>query len=909
MNKKIISFLFLILFSFYFLIDQFDYEKEIITKSNKYVGVYIVDKYTTIRFNYDDNNKIAGNIKNRQVMLIHDPNQLMKKIQKDKSKFILSMSKRGSNKKYRLSSTNNITFITKKSNDESIRKTTKLLNSSLSRKRSFSSNHSTINPFIYYKISTRSLYGETNNSSKKILQTRNHTVSLSKNYSINSISSLNFTKIKPIVYNNRSEITVTFSTKNLSITNSILSSFKKNLEYKYKNTTNITIIGISLLKKNASLSTKKSILNVSLKSHPVVNQNSTSFIIRYRISNDQYSNSSTRLKETSSINKLNNTNDISLNRTTIINSNKSSNISNIEFRLSNSTIRLIKNGSNFESKLNKSMININNKVEKLAKHELIVLNKKKQREEEKLKNEYKIFGQNEWIFNFNVTQRTSIIILNKKLYRIETLIIVVNSSLIDISYIKNNLKCLVLFKNADNFHLLEPINIINIKTKLYKISFELDEKRYFNIIGISVVDFTYLNRHLINQNKYLLTFQDPFIISESSTQKTKNEIVNCMHMLRINSNYKINLLLNWIDIQYNFGYRKLIFYVYQVDEYYLNILSNYGIQKYNEKYLIEIQDYNINYDVICKWYIKNYNTYPHLFKDLYLNCLEMYNLHFNFTTSNILQRKELFGIQERLCTNDCLLKNRYKYELISNLDFDEFIFPRLNSTNNNYDLISQYNDVDKCNNVSSSYKYNIYEYAKRLIKKYEDKNKQEQNIERISSLHFMNIVFFRNNTQLIENIKTNMAKNVINFTHYENDDRYVNFWTNDQLITNNTIKYLTKLFPLIDCINRTNSLFQINQTIFDYKWINFIGGKYRNAGKSIHIGKRVSAISQHYTISSITGYFRYDVSIDDGYVNHMRRSYPRLEQKNSIDVNFLRFDFEYYSYISSLIFQIFHKLT
>ena len=200
MNKKIISFLFLILFSFYFLIDQFDYEKEIITKSNKYVGVYIVDKYTTIRFNYDDNNKIAGNNKNRQVMLIHDPNQLMKKIQKDKSKFILSMSKRGSNKKYRLSSTNNITFITKKSNDESIRKTTKLLNSSLSRKRSFSSNHSTINPFIYYKISTRSLYGETNNSSKKILQTRNHTVSLSKNYSISSISSLNFTKIKPIVY-------------------------------------------------------------------------------------------------------------------------------------------------------------------------------------------------------------------------------------------------------------------------------------------------------------------------------------------------------------------------------------------------------------------------------------------------------------------------------------------------------------------------------------------------------------------------------------------------------------------------------------------------------------------------------------------------------------------------------------
>ena len=173
----------------------------------------------------------------------------------------------------------------------------------------------------------------------------------------------------------------------------------------------------------------------------------------------------------------------------------------------------------------------------------------------------------------------------------------------------------------------------------------------------------------------------------------------------------------------------------------------------------------------------------------------------------------------------------------------------------------------------------------------------------------MNIVFFRNNTQLIQNIKLNIAKNVINFTHFENDDRFVNFWTKNKSITINMINYLNKLFPLIDYLNQTYSIQMMNQTIFDLKWINFIGGKYRNAGKSIHVGKKVSAISQHYTISSTTGYGRCDVSIDDGYVNHMRQTYPRLEQKNSIDVNFMRFDFEYYSYILSFIFRIFPKLT
>jgi hypothetical protein len=106
---------------------------------------------------------------------------------------------------------------------------------------------------------------------------------------------------------------------------------------------------------------------------------------------------------------------------------------------------------------------------------------------------------------------------------------------------------------------------------------------------------------------------------------------------------------------------------------------------------------------------------------------------------------------------------------------------------------------------------------------------------------------------------------------------------------------LLKSQKYIECLKRSYSEIT-NQIGFDNKWSNIVGGKFREPGKSIYIGNRVKAISQHYDVSVLAGYWRYHVSIEDGHVNHMRISFSHMDKKNRIDASFLRFDFEYYAY-------------
>ena len=82
----------------------------------------------------------------------------------------------------------------------------------------------------------------------------------------------------------------------------------------------------------------------------------------------------------------------------------------------------------------------------------------------------------------------------------------------------------------------------------------------------------------------------------------------------------------------------------------------------------------------------------------------------------------------------------------------------------------------------------------------------------------------------------------------------------------NFITYLNYLIPMVRCLNKT---YYLNNR-FDYKWNNLFAAKSRKVGKSIYVSKYTESIIQHYGIHTEKGSQRFDVPINDGYVNHFR---------------------------------------
>ena len=505
------------------------------------------------------------------------------------------------------------------------------------------------------------------------------------------------------------------------------------------------------------------------------------------------------------------------------------------------------------------------------------------------RNEFKIFNSDEWIFNFNVSQMTSLLIKETdKQYEIETLVLLNYPKISSTNYMKRYIKCMVLMKNKSPKP-LKPKKIFKIKNQLFKFTFIVKTKKSDDVLGVSVIDEKYFTHYssLFDKSRYLLSFQKPFVYDKPNQRK---EIANCVHMVNIQNgdNIRYKRLLDWIDIQYKLGYKKLKFYIYKMDEKQLDNLSNYGVAKYGEKNLIEIQNYKINYQKLCEWSIQllKFDSTKNLFKFLYDSCRESYKL--NFDESKMSSRSELYIIHELLCTNDCFNKFKREYELITNCDFDEFIFPRLKSTND-FDMIKRYNE-NKCDDLDLNItnKYNIYNYAHKLLDFY-----GKDTEEKIAFLHFENVVFFYEPLEFIKNIHSNIMQNRQVFRYQLNKDMFVNFESMN--INTDFIQFLKKLLPLVECYNKT-----YDTKKFDYKWNNFIGAKSRNVGKSIFLSKYVDVIIQHYGIKMEKETNRFDVAINDGYVTHFREEFPYLVLKETQHVDILKFDFEYYLYYLGL---------
>ena len=328
-------------------------------------------------------------------------------------------------------------------------------------------------------------------------------------------------------------------------------------------------------------------------------------------------------------------------------------------------------------------------------------------------NGYKIFLSKEWIFNWNVSQYSSIMrvsfINNNQTTKLLTFESTIFSDLPEDEFnfkeLEKNLSCMILTNRYDivnaSITKLLSINLMSIteafwkKSKFYRIECELKT----NIdADISLFRLAVVNTRYLSNSIKVLHMQTPLFVNTSSP-KAKS-VASCVHMLRNISEQRVNYTMDWIRIQKSIGIAKIKIYSLEKNELLLKQIEN------NYKDLVEVIDYNTKLDDICHLELKNKirNANSNLYSKLYENCQSAFAKHF------LMSDTMVSNSHERLQSNDCFLKFKHNYEFVVNYDIDEFILPRqigLNSRN--------------CPNSFQTLKYNLYDFVKKLSESYRQK--------------------------------------------------------------------------------------------------------------------------------------------------------------------------------------------
>ena len=326
-----------------------------------------------------------------------------------------------------------------------------------------------------------------------------------------------------------------------------------------------------------------------------------------------------------------------------------------------------------------------------------------------------VLSSNEWIFNCNISQYSSIVRESlvdnnrSKLFTFESTIVSdLPEHLLNNSQLEKNLKCAIstdrnkiVYTNLTQFLSISlmPISIWK-KSQFYRVECELNAGLDANIsvFKMAVVD----TRYLVD-SVHVLHMQTPIYVN-TSRPKAK-AVASCVHMLRNLTEERVHYILDWLNIQKNIGVAKVRIYLMETNELLLqNIETNY-------KHLVEIVDYKTELPELCHLQLKNKIQNPNsdLLAKLYDNCVSSFEKHFNMTDMMVSNS------HERLQSNDCFLKFKYNYEFVVNYDIDEFILPRhLGYYSNSSDfLASQVRNF--------KFKYNFYEFIRNISDSYQKK--------------------------------------------------------------------------------------------------------------------------------------------------------------------------------------------
>jgi hypothetical protein len=435
---------------------------------------------------------------------------------------------------------------------------------------------------------------------------------------------------------------------------------------------------------------------------------------------------------------------------------------------------------------------------------------------------YVIFNQNEWIFNFNVTQYSSIISSDRENNLIvESLIFY--DHLEDWNYRKKYTKCyLSLNENLielDSFELMNiPLMSIKFFSKAFcRIKCKLNKGNLTNnqikSVKVAIVDSKYFGYYndQFNKSKKLLTFQQPLYFNQSIPKK--KTVANCVHMVtKLDTNNRLKKITDWIDMMNSIGYSKIKLYLHNISKSTKDVLIEK--QKTFENGFLDLISYSTSFDELCKYSISKLNETPDskLYQFLYSNCKSSFEKHFRMSDLMI------YNSHERMTSNECLQSFRYEYEFITNYDFDEIIFPRLYNTDIfNYARLDNLNE-NKLINSGELKKYQIYDYAKKLQNKYGSQ---------VAFFHHDHVLFLCNFDNFINQVYNfTFNRNISNQEIiYANYGRLVKFSIKDEL-------HLNQLKKIIKVVNYLNKTFFKSK--YHSKWNNLYASKMNMRGISLN---------------------------------------------------------------------------
>ena len=500
---------------------------------------------------------------------------------------------------------------------------------------------------------------------------------------------------------------------------------------------------------------------------------------------------------------------------------------------------------------------------------------------------FKVFESNKWIFNFNVSQYSSIISVD-----INNDILIEALFLFDVpkNYfsLKNDLRCLIKIKEQvwllelDELLGVDGIQIIYYSNFLWRARCKIDRnvhKNTFLDLQIAIIDVSYFDYYseIFDDGDSLITLQQPNFINTSIGKN--NQIANCVHMLTRIDDSRFQNLKNWIQIQQDIGFSKIRFYTYHVDPKYINFL-----QEMYKNDFIDIIKYPVLFDDICEWHLKQYEKNPESKLAIFLlnNCEKAHELHFKLTD------EQIYYSHERMNTNDCLLNYKYLYEYLTNYDIDEIIFPRLLSTNS-FDRL--FDNRTKCKDIklidkSELKKYSIYDFAHSLFTKYSDR--------KIGSLKFEHVLFIEDHLNLTRDM-LNFNRDKDNVFKIENNHNHIYYEINSE--NEILVEKFKQIIRMVECLNET----YMKNGRFKYKWNNLYGTKIDSRdGKSIFNTDHVESINQHFAKQLKPGMKTFNVPISDGFVSHMRDHLTGFYKEQMYPFDYLQFDFEYYVFLLSI---------
>lgn len=473
---------------------------------------------------------------------------------------------------------------------------------------------------------------------------------------------------------------------------------------------------------------------------------------------------------------------------------------------------------------------------------------------------------NKWIINGIVTQYSSVITeTNTNIYKLESLILI-NHKLRKIKLDK--LFCVL--RVGDLIHFLSTTQILDIplmETKhgvnsIWRVSCELEGLFILSQdISVAIID----KRDFIDIISKIDKISFQKVNFYKILEKKKQEIVNCVHMVRDLNEHKFQKLQNWISIQKEIGFNQIKIYTHYISQEILNILKN----KFKD--FLQIIEYKTKYEDICGQDLDNFKKYY---------CNKSMEIFFEISDDSI------FNIHERMSSNDCLMNYKHKYQYVSNYDFDEFIFPRQLDTKYPENII---NPNLTCSNHLSilnkiEIKYNIIDFINKLNRIYG---------QNIAYYKFENVLFLNDYNILLNQIKkieNNIKKSKKYFINYKQITFEIK--TEKDL---NYLNYFKKYENYIQCLNNSIS----NNSKINFKFCNPYSILFNiREGKSIYNTDFIEAYNQHFANRFKSFFDRFKsvkVPLNIGYVSHFRDG--DLDYKVQYPFKYIFFDIEYFNFL------------